>query len=551
MLRAAKKLPFSLRRILFSKIHKKFGNNINYFLCGGAVLDKELEGFYEAIGIPILQGYGLTETSPVLTSNILKDRKLGSVGKVIPGVEIKIDKNKEILAKGDSITPGYYKNPTKTRELFKGGWLKTGDLGYFSKDRFLYLKGRKKDMIVTAAGINIYPEDLEEVINKIEGVKDSCVIGIEGKKKKKEDTHADLLLKKKSNAKQIISKANKKLDASQKIKDYSVWPYEDFPRTTTLKVKKYFVKEFVKKKIEPKIVKKKNKVYDILSQLTHKKITKNSSLQDLGLSSIDRVELISLLEQEFNLEIDEEKILPNIRVKDLESIVEMRKQIEEKPIFKKWALSIFIRTLRFLVQKLLFFSFVRFFSWPSIEGKESLKEVKGPVIFVSNHQSHFDTPLVLMKLPLRFSRKIAVAAWQEYFFTTNLKFNSFAKRILFYLLTAFFNIYAFPQEKGFRRSMKYTGNLIDNGWNILIYPEGTRTTTGEILKFKQGIGVLAVEMKVAIIPIKIENAIKILPRWKKWPSFGRAKIKIGNPIIVKEDSYIKSTEIIEKAVRGL
>lgn len=544
VLKISGKLPYILRKFLFRKIHKKFGSHINYFMCGGATLDPDLEKFYSAVGIILLQGYGLTETSPVLTSNSLKERRIGSVGKVIPDVDIKISE-KEILAKGDSITQGYYKNPKQTKELFKDGWLRTGDLGYLDKDGFLFLKGRKKDLIVTSAGVNIYPEDLESVLNKIEGVKDSCVIGINGK------IHAVLLLNKGANAKKIIEEANKKLDSSQKIQNYSVWPYEDFPRTTTMKVKKFVVKEAIEKKRKPEVVESKNKVYSILSQLTQKKISKNSSLQGLGLSSIDRVELVSLLEQEFNIEIDEEKILPKTKVKDLEKIVKIRKLVEEKSIFKKWALSFFVRTIGFVFQKLLLFPFVRFYSRPSVEGKENLKDIKAPVIFASNHQSHFDVPISLMNLPLRLFNKTAVAVWQEYFFEPSLEFKDFTKKIVFYVLTLFLNIYPWSQKRDFRRSIRYTGKLMDKGWNILIFPEGERTTTGEMLKFKQGIGILAVEMKVPIIPLKIENSIKILPRWKKWPSFGKTKIKIGKPIIIKEDSYLKATEIIEKEVKKL
>ena len=548
MLGFSEKLPFGLRKILFRKIHKKFGNRINYFMCGGAPLDKELERFYNAAGFLILQGYGLTETSPVLTANTSKDKRLDSVGKPVPGVEIKVDKNREILAKGDSITQGYFNNPEKTKELFKKSWLRTGDIGYLDKDGFLHLKGRQKDIILTSAGMNIYPEDLESVINKIESVRDSCVIGIETMKG--EEIHAVLLMTKKAGAKEIISKSNKMLDSSQKIQNYTIWPYEDFPRTTTLKIKKFLVKEFVQDKIKPTgIVEKKSKVYAILSRLTSKKISKNLSLQDLGLSSIDRVELVSLLEQEFNIEIDEEDILPNTTVKGLENLVKTQKFICEKAIFKRWALSGFIGALRFIVQRLILFPVVRLFSWPAIEGKENLNGVRGPVIFASNHQSHFDTPMTLMMLPLRFSQKTAVAALQEYFLRDDLKFKSFTKKALFYLVTVFFNIYPFPQKKGFRRSLKYTGDLIGNGWNIIIYPAGKRAE--KILKFKQGIGVLAVEMKVPVVPVKIEGMIKILAKGKIGPRFGRSRIKIGKPFMIKEDSYIKAAEIIEKAVRNL
>ncbi|MBI4155092.1 AMP-binding protein, partial [Candidatus Woesearchaeota archaeon] len=271
LLKIAQLFHLSLRKLLFKEIHEILGYNLKYFICGGAPLDIDLERFYEALGIPVVQGYGLTETSPILTTNLINDRKIGSVGKVISNVKLKILDN-EILAKGNNITKGYYKNPEKTREAFEDSWFKTGDLGYF-KNKFLYLKGRKKEVIVTQAGIKVYPEDVEKILNKIRGVKDSCVLGIKGKKG--EEVYAVLLLKEKLNAKNIIEEANKNLDISQKIKDYSIWPFEDFPRTTTLKIKKFEVKDFIEKKIKPIITQKKSKVYNILSKYSKKKINPN------------------------------------------------------------------------------------------------------------------------------------------------------------------------------------------------------------------------------------------------------------------------------------
>ena len=554
-LKIARKLPYTPRKILFREIHKKFGNKLQYFICGGAPLDKELEQFYDTIGLPIVQGYGLTETSAVLTANLLEQRKLSSIGTIIPSVRIKINKEGEVLAKGLGMTQGYYKNPAKTKQLFEYGWLKTGDLGYIDKEGFLYLKGRKKDLIVTAAGVNVYPEDLEGVLNKISGVKDSCVIGRETEKG--EEIYAVLLLEKganKAKVKQIIAEANKELDVAQKIQGYSVWRDEDFPRTTTMKIKKFIVKEAIQKRIEkikPVIAKGKNKIYDILSRLTTKKIIENRSLQDLGLSSIDRVELISLLEQELSVEIDEEKILPITTVKELGKMVKAKKRIEEKPIFKKWALFIPVRAVRFIAQKLFFFPFVWLYSKPKIKGKENLKGIKAPVIFASNHQSYFDTLIILTKLPLRFSQKTVSTLFQEYIFTPNLEFKNFKKRILFYFLIIFFNIYPFSRKRGFRRGIRRTGKLIDKGWNILIYPEGRISTTEKLLPFKEGIGLLGAEMKVPIVPIRISGATGIWQGQQRWPRSGRAIVKIGKPLIIKTDSYIEATNIVEKAIREL
>jgi len=545
LLKIAKLFHLKLRKLLFKEVHEILGSNLKYFICGGAPLDIELERFYEALGIPIIQGYGLTETSPTLTTNLINDRKIGSVGKTIPDVKIKI-KEDEILAKGENITKGYYKNPRKTRGSFEDSWFKTGDLGYFI-DKVLYLKGRKKDVIVTPAGIKVYPEDIEKILNKIKGVKDSCVLGIKGKKG--EETYAALLLKEKSNAKKIIEEANKNLDVSQKIKDYSIWSYEDFPRTTTLKIKKFEVKEFIEKKTKPIIIQKKNKIYNIISKLTHKKITQKSKLQDLGLSSIDIIELISLLEQEFNIELEEEKINPYTKVKDLEKIVKFQRFVEAISLFKEWALNPFINIFRFLSQQFIIFPILNLIFHPRIEGQENLKELKGPLIFAPNHTTHLDAPLILMSLPSNFSKKIAIAAWQEFFFNEKAEFKNLSKKILFYLATLFFNIYPLPQQKGFRKTIKYTGKLINHNWNILIYPEGRRTRTGKIESFKPGIGVLAVEMKIPIIPIKFENSIKLFSKFK--PKFKITKIKIGKPLLIKEESYLKATELIENKVKKL
>ncbi|MBM3232354.1 AMP-binding protein [Candidatus Pacearchaeota archaeon] len=556
-LKIAPKLPDFMKKMIFRKIHKKFGNKLEYFICGGAALNPELENFYNSIGIPIVQGYGLTETSPVLTTNLFRERKVSSIGKIIPDTRIKLSRQGEILAKGPGITSGYYKNPEKTKSLFERGWLKTGDLGYIDKEGFLFLKGRKKDLIVTSGGINVYPEDIEAVLNKISGIKDSCVIGME-RENKGEEIHAVLLLEReigKAEVEKIINEANKKLDASQKIQNYTVWHDKDFPRTTTMKIKKFAIKEAVQKKSEieqPTIVKKEDKIYNILSHLTAKKISEDKSLQDLGLSSIDRVELVSLLEQNFNIEIDEEKIFSNTKVKKLEGLVKQRKKIEEKLTYRKWALYWPSRIIRFLLQQIIILPIcIKSIARVKVEGNENLKNLDEPVIFVSNHQSHYDIGVVLSKLPLKFSQKIATAAWREFFFNPDLSFKVWWRKALFYLGTLIFNIYPFPVQKGYKKGMRYTGRLIEKGWNILIFPEGQRTKTGKILPFKQGIGMLAVELKSPVVPIKIENVNKILPIGKFWPKPGRVNMKIGKPIRIRTDSYIKATEIIENAVKNL
>jgi len=577
LLKLAEKIKFKHRKLLFSKIHKKF-KNIKFFIVGGAPLDLELEKFWELLGFKIVQGYGLTEASPIISCNLPEERKIGSVGKILPDITVKLGRNNEILVKGDNITKGYYKNKERTKQLFTKAWMHTGDIGYLDKENFLFIKGRQKDMIVTSEGINIYPKDIEEILNKIPGVKESCIVGI--KKQNQEEIHAVLLLDNKNKAKQIIKLANSKLSLPQQIQNFTIWHLEDFPRTSTMKIKKNIVLEMLKKKAQPEkiITTKKDKLCSIISRIKNisiNKIKPNSKLAyDLKLSSIDRIELISAIEQEFNIDIEEDLITNKTTIKQLKNIIQ--KRISKKQPFRRWTLTLPIRIIRYIFQILMVFPILKIFCRIKTQGKENLKNIKSPVIFVSNHTSHFDTSVILSKLPFRFKTNIAIATWAEFFQAPkNAIFKKLKKRILYNLGTILLNLYMFPRTKGFMKSIKYTGELIDKNYNILIFPEGQRTTNGEINPFKLGIGIIASNMKVPIIPIKIEGLFQILPIGSNFPKKrGKVNLKIGKalyerkceafskykglenrrfskPLYLTNESYIDIAKKIEDEVKSL
>ncbi len=176
------KIGVDVKRKIFKEIHESLGGKLRLFVNGAAALDPVVEKGFNDLGIKIVQGYGLTETSPVVSAGNDKYSRIGSVGRVFPSLKVKIaDKNEngigEIMVKGPSVMLGYYQNEEATNEVLKGGWFYTGDLGYLDKDGFLYIAGRKKNVIVLKNGKNIYPEELEAVINRIEGVKESFVYG--------------------------------------------------------------------------------------------------------------------------------------------------------------------------------------------------------------------------------------------------------------------------------------------------------------------------------------------------------------------------------------
>ncbi|MBI4150267.1 AMP-binding protein, partial [Candidatus Woesearchaeota archaeon] len=552
MLHATKHLPLIMRRFLFHGIAARFGFHFKCFIVGGAPLDHELELFWESLGFPVIQGYGLTETAPIITANTLQEHKIGSVGKLLSNVDIALSPDGEVWVKGDNVTQGYYKNPQKNKESFEHGWFKTGDLGYLDKDGFLFIKGRKKDMIKTADGINVYPEDIENVLNKLSGVKEACVIGV--KHGTVEEVHAVLLLdpKTKRDPRQIVMETNRHLDSAQQIQGFTVWPFDDFPRTPIMKVRKFVVLDYLARKkgkaretrTPSMIPDVDEKIYAILKSISKEpsRIAARATLGlDLKLGSIDRVELISLIEQELNVNIDEESITQTTTVADLERMIQEQKGTEEKRTFRPWTLSWPIRVLRTLSQEIFWFPLTRVFCSPlMVRGIEHLRDLKGEVVFVANHQSHLDTPLIIMNLLQPYHTFIAPAAWAEFFQAPkHAYFERFKRWLAYNLVTLDFNAYLFPQTKGFRRSLQYTGELLDKGWSVLLFPEGERSTDERVLQFKQGIGFIGAEMRVPIVPIRIQGLVNVLPRGIYWPKRGEVRITFGKPLVFKQESQVE------------
>lgn len=233
----AARLPFGMRRYLFAQVHKRFGGHFHFFVSGGAYLSPKLAQHWERMGFLLLQGYGATECSPIVSVTPMHSHNLASIGRPLPGVDVRIAPDKEILVHGPNVALGYWQNPEATALAFQDGWYHTGDLGEFDAEDYLYLRGRKKNMIVLANGLNVYPEDIENIMTGISGVKDAVVIGLI-EPEQEPQVHAILLLDDPSQAKAIVQQVNKQLASHQQIKGYTIWPHDDFPRTHTLKVKR-------------------------------------------------------------------------------------------------------------------------------------------------------------------------------------------------------------------------------------------------------------------------------------------------------------------------
>ncbi|HEU5381392.1 MAG TPA: AMP-binding protein [Ktedonobacteraceae bacterium] len=235
--RIALYLPFSWRRLLFGSVHKRFGGHFRFFISGGAYLQPQLAERWENMGFRVMQGYGATECSPVVSATPYHERVQGTVGKPLPGVRVRIAEDGEMLVHGPNVAQGYWKNPEATSSAFKNGWYSTGDLGYQDAHGFLYIKGRKKNLIVLANGLNVYPEDIENVLLTHPAVKDAVVIGL-ADNEHEPTVHAVLLMEDADQARAAIQQANKQLASHQQVRGFTIWPETDFPRTHTLKVKR-------------------------------------------------------------------------------------------------------------------------------------------------------------------------------------------------------------------------------------------------------------------------------------------------------------------------
>jgi long-chain acyl-CoA synthetase len=562
MLRIAAHIPLWNRRILFRSLHNKFGGNLRFFAVGGAPLEREVEDFWNAVGVKVCQGYGLTETSPIVTCNTIKNPQPRTVGKVLPKQQIKLSGEREILVKGNNVTPGYYKRPDLSDKYFVDGWYKTGDIGEIDEKGYLKIKGRVKNMILTTSGMNVYPEDIEAQINKYPAVKDSCVLGVstEGKTL----IQAVLLLEDRdADPETIIDHANQQLADHQKIQAYSVWKKSDFPRTPTLKVQRRFVlEELLKDTVtgETDPVKTAKPLYHIIQLVTGapaEKIVPEASLGlDLMIDSLSRVELVGVIEEELGVELDESLVTDKTTIADLEQFVTSQKKAHGSA-FKCWPLTRWAVVMRRFVQSGLIFPLLRAFALMRVMGREKFRGIKHPFLLIANHSSHLDAVILMRALPWYVRRRLAVAAAADVFEQWDAQNAPLKEKIWRKITTSIailgLNIFPFQRYAGIKKSLEYTGHLMDKGWSVMIYPEGRLTQDGKIQEFKRGIGLLVHEMNVPVVPAKIMGADEIMDYRHYFPEKrGEITVRFGNPLVFSHhDSYEDITRRLEHEVRFL
>jgi long-chain acyl-CoA synthetase len=547
-------LPVPLRKALFHPVRRRFGSNFRLFVSGGAPLSVDLFHFWNRLGFTLVEGYGLTECSPVLAANTLQSQVAGSVGVALPGVELCL-RDGELLARGGNVFAGYYGNPAATAEVFTDdGWFRTGDLAELGSNGLLRIKGRCRDMIVTGAGVNVYPDEIEELLQLQTGVRDACVVGLD--RGSGDEVHAVLLLLPGADAAGIVAEVNARLDDLHRITAHTVWPGEDFPRTTTMKIRKFMVREALQTGRTEAVSPTADRLLAVVARITG---TSEQSLSDdtllvadAGLTSIGRLELVTALEEEFRLDLDEASIGPETRIGDLRAQIRARTGARSWFPFRLWAAAPAMACLRRLWNALLHAPLVGLFAEIETEGCENLAGVAGPVLFVANHQSYLDQPCIQQSLPEPFTWRTATAAWAEFFFPLDASLPMrMWKRLCFEYCTLSVNMFLLPQSSGFRDSLKHMGKLADRGISILVFPEGERSWDGRLLPFRPGLAVMVEELGLPMVPLAIVGVERVLPRGARFPRRGKVVVRIGPVLRLQGKGRDEIMRLSREAVDGL
>jgi long-chain acyl-CoA synthetase len=535
----------------YRKVHAALGYKFWALIVGGAEVNPEVEAFWTRLGYLVVQGYGLTETSPIVALNHPFNTRSGSIGKPLHGQEVRIAPDGEILVRGESVIHDYVGARASEPGRIDGeGWLHTGDIGEIDGEGRLYYKGRKKEMIVTSEGLNVYPQDVERVLNAIPQVKDSAVVA--ARSRGEEQVHAALILRDAAaDAAAIIAEANRRLESHQRVQSWSLWPEEDFPRTpSTMKVKRG---EVARRIAQGSAVPQAQSAGGILARLRS-----GDAHRDLGLSSLERVELLAEIESHYGVEVDERRFAEVSSLDELNALVRSAGETpaeQERILLPRWTRSLPARAVRFMVVQGLVIPLFRGLLTLEVEGLENLANLRPPVLFASNHQSDLDTPAIFTALPRRWRYRVAPAMSQDYFRAWLEPGNAplrerMGTMVQYFLATECFNAYPLPQRMaGVRRALKYTGELIGLGYCPLVYPEGKRTPDGSLQPFKSGIGLMATRLGTPVVPVHLSGLFEIYSIHDSWPRRGKVHVKFGGPLHFEhQHDEAAATRAIEDAI---
>jgi long-chain acyl-CoA synthetase len=527
----------------FRDIRRRFGWKFWAIISGGAALERETEEFWHRLGYAVVQGYGLTETTSLISLNHPFHTSRGSIGKILPGRELKLAPDGEILVRGLGVASGYWDGRELLPVASEEGWYATGDLGQLDPEGNLFFKGRKKEVIVTPAGMNVYPQDLETALRSQLGVRDCVVVGLE--RGGNAEPCAVLILRESADPRNVIARANEGLAEYQRMRTWFIWPEEDFPRTSTGKPRRNLIHDVVSASLSGNVdgvandfaVSPLSELVTRITGRTAPKLAPRANLEnDLGLSSLERVELLGAIEDRYQVDLSETSFASVTTVADLDQM--LRGQGGERRAFHypRWTLSWPARWVRLAAHYLLVRPAVFLLGWPHVVGRENLRGVNGPLLVICNHIGDVDVGFVQTVLPARIRHRLATATGGEALEVLRSPDPSRARPLRLYdrvqwtLGVMLLNLFPLPREAGFRKSFAYAGQAVDRGYSILVFPEGRHTEDGKLRPFRNGIGLLANNLRIPVLPVRIDGLFEIKKAGRKFAPPGRIVVRIGKPL---------------------
>jgi long-chain acyl-CoA synthetase len=615
--RGLRTIGFNAGRIFFGKLHSTFGDRMRYLITGGSRFDPQIGYDFHALGIDVLQAYGLTETTGAAFVALPHHNVIGSVGPPLPGVEGKIIDPKppedggpavgEIAIRGAIIMKGYWNRPDATAAVLKDGWLLTGDLGHFDSGGNLFITGREKDVIVLSNGKNVYPEEIESYYLKSPYIKEIGVMAMESEPGNPASDRLyavvvpdfDLLKERKIvNAKEVIrydiEGISSHIPSTKRIGSYEIWQ-EPLPRTTTRKLKRFELEKRVRanqkkgqaddsevssqpalsaedaKWLEQPEVQQALEIIREGAKTAPAVIRPSDNLElDLGLDSMQRIELLVALEQELGGDVEESSLAEIYTVRELvdairesaaagKTISSSREQPagwksilqEESTDPEVLALA---RHNRFYESFLYgLFRLVQIFASDRfrmrVSGLEKLPP-QGSYIISSNHQSYLDPILMASVVPSSVFRNLFSVGTSEIFGS------GFMRRLARWL-----RVIVVDPDANLVPAMRAGAFGLRHGRILILYPEGERSIDGTPRTFKKGAAILSIHLQVPIVPVAIEGFYDVWPRGKRFQKFAPVKIQFGDPIYpppeseASEAAYEKLTSEMKSRVvemwRGL
>jgi long-chain acyl-CoA synthetase len=582
----------------FRKIHRLLGYKFWAFVCGGASLSPELEGFWTTLGFALVQGYGMTETSALITLNHPFKPGKGTIGKVLPGRDVKITDEGEILVRGDMVSGATWQQGALKRN--ESEWLSTGDLAQKDEQGQLRFVGRKSQVIVTPAGLNVHPEDVEAALNAQAGVQASAVVPL--LTPAGTEPVAVLLYRgSRDEAQKVVVAANRQLAGYQQVRQWRLWPELDLPRTSTGKIRRPKVTEWVNAQRAEGTDATADPLLALILSISHATPAKTGDearlSEDLGLDSLGRVQLQSEVEQKLGLTVEDEALERAETLGGLRQALGFGEQVTEgaaaqaepaagasdsrsgtaptaveraatddlkttirKPgeedVYPRWPWWLPVHLTRSGFLELVSQPLTRFLAAPKVERPKDFNP-EGPVLLIANHVTAYDVPLILYALPGQMRRRVAAAMagdmLRDFRHMRNLgpAGLDYLGPGAYVLITGLFNAFPLPRSAGFRRSFQHAGEALDRGYNVLVFPEGRRTQAG-LETFRPGVGLLVKESNAPVVPVALAGLSELKSQGRGWFRSGRLTVRVGQPMrFGPEDTPEQITERLHQRLRQM